>query len=127
MSPVTDSDRIAPDDPRYDAVVRKQFNKRFWAAPDYVRLAASTADVVGAVADAVSEGRRLVVTSGGHCLEGFVTDPEVRVILDVSPINDIAYGWGFCDMTHFGRSFKATYGISPQHYRSLHKTPRSGT
>ena len=34
----------------------------------------------------MSEGRRLVVTSGGHCLEGFVADPEVQVILDVSPM-----------------------------------------
>jgi AraC family transcriptional activator of tynA and feaB len=42
-------------------------------------------------------------------------------------ISDIAYGWGFSDMTHFGRSFKAVYGVSPQHYRSLHKSPRSGT
>lgn len=42
-------------------------------------------------------------------------------------ISDIAYGWGFSDMTHFGRSFKAMYGVSPQHYRSLHKSPRSGT
>jgi AraC family transcriptional activator of tynA and feaB len=41
-------------------------------------------------------------------------------------ISDIAYGWGFSDMTHFGRSFKAMYGVSPQHYRSLHKSPRSG-
>jgi aclacinomycin oxidase len=31
------------------------------------------------------------VTSGGHCLEGFVSDPEVRVILDVSPMKRIDY------------------------------------
>jgi hypothetical protein len=30
-----------------------------------------------------------VVTSGGHCLEGFVADPEVRVILDVSPMKRV--------------------------------------
>jgi AraC family transcriptional regulator, positive regulator of tynA and feaB len=33
-------------------------------------------------------------------------------------ISDIAYGWGFSDMTHFGRSFKATYGLSPRDYRA---------
>jgi FAD/FMN-containing dehydrogenase len=83
--------RIGPDDPRYRAVVEKRFNKRFLASPDYVRLAGSTAEVVSAVQEAVSEGRRLVVTSGGHCLEGFVSDPEARVILDVSPMKRVEY------------------------------------
>jgi AraC-like DNA-binding protein len=36
-------------------------------------------------------------------------------------ISDIAYGWGFSDMTHFSRCFKAMYGTTPQHYRGLHK------
>ena len=83
--------RIGPGDPRYRAVVDKRFNKRFQASPDYVCLVHSTADVVAAVQEAVSEGRRLAVTSGGHCLEGFVSDPEVRVILDVSPMKGVEY------------------------------------
>jgi AraC family transcriptional regulator, positive regulator of tynA and feaB len=33
-------------------------------------------------------------------------------------ISDIAYGWGFSDMTHFGRTFKAAYGLSPRDYRA---------
>jgi AraC family transcriptional activator of tynA and feaB len=33
-------------------------------------------------------------------------------------VSDIAYGWGFSDMTHFGRSFKAAYGLSPRDYRA---------
>lgn len=85
------SKRICPDDPRYDAVVGKKFNKRFSARPDYVCLADSTDQVIAAVDEAVRDGRRLVVTSGGHCLEGFVSDPEVRVIIDVSPMNRISY------------------------------------
>jgi aclacinomycin oxidase len=85
------SSRISADDPRYAAVVDKRFNKRFSAHPDYVQLAHSTKDVTAAVEDAVREDRRLVVTSGGHCLEGFVADPEVRVILDVSPMKRIYY------------------------------------
>src|SRR5215510_12994698 len=84
-------DRVPPGDPRYRTVVDKRFNKRFSAAPDYVRLARSTDDVVAAVGDAVREGRRLVVTSGGHCLEGFVADPEVKVILDVSAMKGVAF------------------------------------
>jgi hypothetical protein len=87
----TEATRIGPDDPRYRAVVDKRFNKRFSSSPDYVRLVSSTDQVVSAVEEAVKEGTRLVVTSGGHCLEGFVSDPEVRVIIDVSPMNRIYY------------------------------------
>ena len=72
-------------------MVDKRFNKRFRASPDYVRLVSSTEQVVAAVQDAVREGRRLVVTSGGHCLEGFVSDPEVRVIIDVSPMKGVYF------------------------------------
>jgi aclacinomycin oxidase len=89
--PEIESVRIGPDDPRYRTVVEKRFNKRFTASPDYVRLVDSTDQVVAAVADAVKEGRRPVVTSGGHCLEGFVSDPNVRVIIDVSPMKRVYY------------------------------------
>jgi hypothetical protein len=86
-----ESIRIGPDDPGYRAVVDKRFNKRFVATPDYVRLVGSTDQVVSAVQEAVSEGRRLAVTSGGHCLEGFVSDPEVKVIIDVSPMKRVYF------------------------------------
>ena len=84
-----ESIKVGPDDPRYSAIVDKRFNKRFQAQPDYVQLVSSTDQVVSAVEEAVSEGRRLVVTSGGHCLEGFVSDPEVRAIIDVSPMKRV--------------------------------------
>ena len=32
-------------------------------------------------------------------------------------VSEIAYGWGFSDMTHFGRKFKAAYGLLPRDYR----------
>jgi AraC family transcriptional regulator, positive regulator of tynA and feaB len=32
-------------------------------------------------------------------------------------ISEIAYHWGFSDMTHFGRRFKASYGLLPRDYR----------
>lgn len=32
-------------------------------------------------------------------------------------ISEIAYSWGFSDMTHFGRRFKAAYGMLPTEYR----------
>src|SRR5436309_13829564 len=81
-----ESIRIGPDDPRYLAVVDKRFNKRFRARPDHVRLVSSTDQVVSAVEESVREGRRVAVMSGGHCLEGFVCAPDVRVIIYVSPL-----------------------------------------
>ena len=86
-----ESPRIGPNDPRYHAVVDKRFNKRFTARPDHVRLVRTADQVMVAVDEAVREQRRLVVTSGGHCLEGFVSDPDVRVIIDVSPMKRIYF------------------------------------
>ncbi len=114
-----ESTRIGPDDPRYLAVVDKRFNKRFRASPYYVRLVSSTDQVVSAVEEAVREGRRLVVTSGGHCLEGFVSNPEVRVIIDVSPMKRVYYDAELCAIAvecgaTVGETFRAlfeTWGV----------------
>jgi hypothetical protein len=87
----TDSRRVDPGDPVYRAVIERQFNKRFRGSPDYIRQVGSTEQVISAVEEALREGRRLVVTSGGHCLEGFVSDPDVKVIIDVSPMKRVYY------------------------------------
>jgi AraC-like DNA-binding protein len=36
---------------------------------------------------------------------------------DDRTVSEIARGWGFTDMTHFGRSFKAAYGVLPSECR----------
>jgi AraC family transcriptional regulator, positive regulator of tynA and feaB len=33
------------------------------------------------------------------------------------PIGDIAYAWGFSDLSHFSKAFKSAYGVSPRDYR----------
>ena len=39
-------------------------------------------------------------------------------------VSEIAYGWGFSDMTHFGRKFKAAFGQLPSEYRKAsHERP----
>jgi FAD binding domain/Berberine and berberine like len=85
------SDKIGPDDPRYAALLQKRFNKRFSGKPDYVRLVGSTAQVVDALHEAVHNELRVVVRSGGHCLEGFVSDPAVRVVIDTSLMTGLHY------------------------------------
>ncbi len=82
---------IGPDDPRYSQLQLRGFNKRFASAPDHFRLVTSPEDVIEAVEYAVSRGLRVVVRSGGHCLEGFVDDPAVRVIIDMSLMTGVSY------------------------------------
>ena len=36
-------------------------------------------------------------------------------------VSEIAYGWGFSDMTHFGRVFRAAFGLLPSEYRKAHR------
>jgi AraC family transcriptional activator of tynA and feaB len=39
-------------------------------------------------------------------------------------VSEIAYGWGFSDMTHFGRRFRAAYGMLPSEYRHANRANR---
>ncbi len=36
-------------------------------------------------------------------------------------IGDIAFAWGFSDLSHFTRRFKAEFGVSPGEYRRQEK------
>jgi FAD/FMN-containing dehydrogenase len=106
-------DTVGPDDPRYADLVRRGFNKRFTGKPDYVRLVGSTEQVVDAVQDAVREKLRVAVRSGGHCLEGFVADPAVRVVIDTSLMTGVDYD---PEMDAFAVEAGATLGEA---YRKL--------
>jgi AraC-like DNA-binding protein len=48
-----------------------------------------------------------------------------RALLDPAhthrSIGDIAFGWGFSDLSHFARRFKAAFGLSPSDYRRQRK------
>ena len=39
-------------------------------------------------------------------------------------VSEIAYGWGFSDMTHFGRKFRAAYGLLPSEHRKARRPSR---
>jgi aclacinomycin oxidase len=105
---------IGPDDLRYRDLVERGFNKRFTPAPEYVRLVGSTADVVAAVQDAVDAGLRLAVRSGGHCLEGFLGDLSIRVLIDTSLMSEVYFD---PDMNAFAVEAGATLG---EVYRKLY-------
>ncbi|WP_172331896.1 helix-turn-helix domain-containing protein [Mangrovicoccus sp. HB161399] len=44
------------------------------------------------------------------CAESLLRDPS-------APIGSIAFHWGFGDLSHFSRSFRAKYGMTPTEYR----------
>ncbi|MGW7051458.1 FAD-dependent oxidoreductase [Streptomyces sp. NPDC054887] len=85
---------VHPSDARYDAL-RRGFNQRWIASPDYVVVAASADDVVEAVGKFVGKPanvkRRITVRSGGHCYENFVSSDDVGVIIDVSGMNQVYF------------------------------------
>jgi len=82
---------VAPGDPRYRSLTHRGWNARFVGRPDYIRVVGSTEEVVSAVRQAVREGKRIAVRSGGHCFEGFVDDPAVKVLIDLSPMASVSY------------------------------------
>jgi aclacinomycin oxidase len=89
FGPVT----VRAGDLRYENLVRGN-NFRFVGRPDEICLAGSTDQVIRAVSDAVRSGRRIAVRSGGHCFENFTTDPVVRMLLDLSPMDAVGYDAG---------------------------------
>ena len=106
-------EKITPTDIRYADLASKRFNKRFTGKPEYILLPSSTQEVLEAVQEAVNTKRRPVVRSGGHCLEGFVTDPAVQVLIDVSLMTNIYYD---AEMAAFAVEAGATVGET---YRRL--------
>lgn len=84
-------EKISSGDIRFADLNEKRFNKRFTGKPEYFCLPQSAQDVVTAVQEAVDAQKRIVVRSGGYCLEGFVSDPSVQVLIDMSLMNKVAY------------------------------------
>src|SRR5882724_3665948 len=83
-------DVVLAGDPRYPDLLTGN-NKRFVAAPDYVKLITSSSDAERAVTAAVRAGKRVSVRSGGHCFADFTCNPDVEVILDLSDLNGVSY------------------------------------
>ncbi|MEU3898128.1 FAD-binding protein [Streptomyces sp. NPDC045251] len=85
-----DAITVRPADTRYPELIRGT-NQRWVGRPDYVRLVYTADQVVDAVREAVGAGKRVAVRSGGHCYEGFTTDPEIKIVIDLSELTDISF------------------------------------
>ncbi|MEU6024203.1 FAD-binding protein [Micromonospora sp. NBC_01739] len=87
FGPVT----VRTRDPRYQELTTRAYNGRFVGRPDEVRLVGSADQIVRAVTDAVRTGKRLAVRSGGHCFENIPDAPDVRMVIDLSEMNEVSF------------------------------------
>jgi len=82
---------VDPTDKRYPSLSRG-FNQRWLSTPEYVRTVTSPENTRAALQAAFDEApkdpnrTRITARSGGHCYENFVCAPDVRVIIDLSPM-----------------------------------------
>ncbi|MEV6174989.1 FAD-binding protein [Streptomyces sp. NPDC051954] len=82
---------VDPADPRYEDLAVRGSNKRFSARPESFVLATTTEQVVRAVREAVRDGKRIAVRSGGHCYENFVGDASVRRVIDLGAMDTVRW------------------------------------
>lgn len=74
-------------------------------------VSARYANVV--LADENTSLRRLIQTRRLERCRKALADPAETH----RSVSEIAYGWGFSDMIHFGRRFRAAYGLLPSEFR----------
>ena len=87
---------VPPGDPRYPSLV-VGFNQRFVGAPDAVHVVGDADEVLSAVQNAVSSGKRITVRGGGHCYEDFVYSNTGGVVIDLSAMNHVHVDGGAPD------------------------------
>jgi len=80
---------VKPDDAQYIDIIWGT-NQRWVGNPDVVRVRNSADQVVAAIQDTVTTGKRIGVRSGGHCYENFVYE-ATQVVIDVSELDAIGY------------------------------------
>lgn len=104
---------VLPADPRY-ASMNRSYNGRFTPRPDAVRAVYSAEQVIQAVDETVRTGKRIAVRSGGHCYEDFVTGSDVKIVLDISQMDEVGF-----DPAHQAFSVEAGATLA-QVYKSLY-------
>jgi hypothetical protein len=81
-------------DPGYEKWNDRGVNLRFKGRPSVIIAVDNTESLTNALQSAVDAGHHLAVRGGGHCLENFVADPAVQVIIDISEMKGIRYDPG---------------------------------
>jgi hypothetical protein len=99
---------VTPDDPRYADLSIRSANARMVTTPKSFQLVRNTTEVVHALTGAVRSGQRIVVRSGAHCYENFVSDSSVQIVLDMSEMNAVYFD-------HERRAFAVEAGANLVH------------
>ena len=82
---------VKPDQPDYNTWNNRGVNLRFEGHPAEI-IPVNTIDALAAALQhAVDEGLRPAVRGGGHCLENFVSNPDVEVVIDISAMKGVRY------------------------------------
>lgn len=87
-TPTAGGELVYPSDPQY-ATLRHGFNLRFEGSPAYIALCSDASQVQTAVQQALDNGLRITVRSGGHCYENFAVGNDGGVIVDLSPMTAV--------------------------------------
>jgi len=82
---------IKPDEPAYEEWNNRGANLRFSGRPAEIIPVATADELETALQYAVDRNYRVAVRSGGHCLENFVSNPEINIVIDISGIKGIRY------------------------------------
>lgn len=119
FSTETDRNGAALSSARASAVLRlKAAVEASFCDPDLKPAAAAAAGVSVRYANAL-------LSHEGTSLQRYIQDRRLErcraALCDPAQahrtIGEIAFSWGFSDISHFGRRFKAEYGYSPSDYR----------
>ena len=82
---------ITPGDPDYKYWNGRSANVRLKGNPSQIIPVNSIETLAMALQETVNKNHRLAIRGGGHCLENFVSDDAVEVIIDISGIKGIQY------------------------------------
>ena len=82
---------VTPDKPEYEVWNNRGVNLRYSGKPSEIIPVATTEDLIIALQYAVDKEFRIAIRCGGHCLENFVSNPEIQLIIDISAMKGIRY------------------------------------
>jgi len=80
-----------PGDPAYEEWNDRGANLRFKGRPSVIVSVDNADALADALQSAVDAGLHMAIRGGGHCLENFVADPSVQVVIDISRMKGIRY------------------------------------
>jgi FAD/FMN-containing dehydrogenases len=80
-----------PGDPGYEQWNDRSVNLRLKGRPSVIIAVDHTEALAAALQSAVDAGQHLAIRGGGHCLENFVADPAVQVVIDISQTKGIRH------------------------------------